>query len=456
MVIAGKYRIDDVIAEGGMGVVYKGWHLLLEHPIAVKVVRADYTHHAEAAARFVNEAKACAQLHGIHAIHVLDLGRIENGPPMMVLEYLEGFDLRRKLTSQGALSLGVTIDYALQSCEALAEVHSQGLVHRDLKPENLFITQLPDGTELLKLIDFGISKRLGSTERSLTQQGYGFGSPDYMAPEQMSTPDQVDERADIWSMGVILFELLTNSVPFRGETVQAKCAKVMCDEPIALRSIRPDLPVQLERVIFRCLKKTPDERCANVGELARELVLFAEEQYVQTLGRVRALFGNATPKDESSLSLAIDQPATEQSWPTDMTPLPPDDLPRKVERGVPMQPLWPMSLLLAALTAIVILVVAIRNPGELQRSADYLRDKALPVAERGAQMIAGSVAQATRDVTERTRRVLGGIRQGMPSNVRTRARMLVPMRNVQNRFAVPASIAVPGAPSSSDALTQVK
>lgn len=455
-VIAGKYRIDDVIAEGGMGVVYKGWHLLLEHPIAVKVVRPEYMHHAEAAARFVNEAKTCAQLHGIHATHVLDLGRIENGPPMMVLEYLEGFDLRRLLSRQGPLSLGSTIDYVLQACEALAEVHSQGLVHRDLKPENLVITQLPDGTELLKLIDFGIAKRLGSPERSLTQQGYGFGSPDYMAPEQMSNPEQVDARADIWSMGVILFELLTNSVPFRGETVQAKCANVICDEPIALRSIRPELPVQLERVVFRCIRKAPEERYRDVGELARELVLFAEEAYSQTLGRVRALFGDNTPREESPVLAALGQVAMDPGRATDMTPVPPEDLPRKADLRVPMQPLWPISLSVAALTLVALLIVAFRRPAELQRGTDYLWETALPNAQIAAQDLAAAVARTMWTVTERAAQAVDSVRNGQPLTSRTsRARLLVPMIDVQNRFAVPTSVEPPGLSASPAELGKV-
>ncbi len=167
-IIGQRFRVDDVIAEGGMGVVYKGWHLGLEQPIAIKVMRAEYAHCPDAVARFLNEARASAQLHGIHTPHVLDIGRIEDGPPLMILEYLEGQDLRAVLSSNGPLPLSRAVKFIVQACEAVSEAHTSNIVHRDLKPENLFITPVPDGTEILKVIDFGISKRLDSSVRSIT------------------------------------------------------------------------------------------------------------------------------------------------------------------------------------------------------------------------------------------------------------------------------------------------
>ena len=227
-VIGRKFRLEEQIAEGGMGIVYRGWHVVLDQPIAIKVVRPEYAHHPEAVARFLNEARAIARLRGVHFARVLDIGRIENGPPYMVLDYLEGRDLRALLETEGPLELERAVNYVLQACEAMAEAHAIGVIHRDLKPENFFLSELPQlsesrGNELLKVLDFGIAKRLAVEGRSYTLRGQGLGSPNFMAPEQISAPDKTDARADIWSLGVVLFELLTNQVPFAGETLPVTC-----------------------------------------------------------------------------------------------------------------------------------------------------------------------------------------------------------------------------------------
>ncbi|MGC4092803.1 MAG: serine/threonine-protein kinase [Polyangiaceae bacterium] len=272
----GKYRIDRLIAEGGMGVVYEGYHLVLEHRIAVKVVRPEFANHPEAVARFLDEARAIARLRGSHIAHVFDTGRTEWDAPYMVLEYLDGSDLRAVLEHDGPLSIGRAVDYLLQICDAVAEAHAAGLVHRDLKPENLFVTREASGRDCLKVIDFGISKRLGGG-RSLTRQGQHLGSPLYMAPEQMSEPDQVDERADIWSMGVVLYELLSNSVPFNGSNLATACMQVLNAEPVALRALRAEIPAELEQVVMRCLAKNKGLRFGSVAELRADLEPFAEE-----------------------------------------------------------------------------------------------------------------------------------------------------------------------------------
>lgn len=388
-VIGRKYRIDQVIAEGGMGIVYKGWHLVLQHPIAIKVVRPEFAFHPEAAARFVNEARASAQLHSIHAAHVLDLGRIDHGPPVMVLEYLEGSDLRNILAAEGKLSLSRAVDYVLQVCEAMAEAHAQGIVHRDIKPENLILSRVPDGTEIVKVIDFGISKRIDSKGRSYTRS-QSFGSPDYMAPEQMSTPERVDTRSDIWSIGIVLFELLTNGVPFRGETVHATCANVMCDEPIPLRSLRPDAPVAIEYIILRCLQKNPDQRYPSVRALARELAPFASPEWSQTDGRVHRMLTASDPVLESPSSsmrlLSLDEP--------DERPrLTPARQPEPGDLRVPMQPLWPHLLSLAAIVGLITVLVASRSLERVMSETSGLTRSSVAV---GAEKVRAGITAATR------------------------------------------------------------
>ena len=281
-VIAQRYRIDSVLAEGGMGIIYRGWHLTLCQPIAIKVVRPELLKNAEAVSRFLNEARAMASLHSVNVAQVLDVGRIRGDTLYMVLEYLEGQDLRTLLDSEGALPLGRAADYVMQACAAMQEVHALGIIHRDLKPENLFLANVKDGRKVLKVIDFGISKRLDENEsRSFTEPDRSLGSPQYMPPEQISTPDHVDGRADIWSLGVVLFELLTNALPFKAHNMTATCARVLCGEPNSLRQLRPDLPEELYAIVRRCLEKNPKDRFADMAALAQALAPYADSTHAR-------------------------------------------------------------------------------------------------------------------------------------------------------------------------------
>lgn len=276
-VIAQRYRVDDIIAEGGMGIVYKGWHLTLDQPIAIKVVRPEYVDNAEAVSRFLNEARAVAALRAVNVAQVLDVGRIKGGVLYMVMEYLEGADLRDVLDREGRpFSIERAVDVVRQACAAMQEAHAAGIVHRDLKPENIFLARLADGREVVKVIDFGVSKRPSvSNGRSFTEAGRSLGSPHYMAPEQISTPEAVDGRADVWSLGVVLFELLTNALPFDAETTAATCAQVLCSEAPIVASLRSDVPPALSAVVARCLHKDPAERFASALDLSEALAPFA-------------------------------------------------------------------------------------------------------------------------------------------------------------------------------------
>jgi serine/threonine-protein kinase len=277
-VVAGKYRIERLLGEGGMGWVVVAMHLHLEQRVALKFMReALVSDSTEAGPRFLREARAAARIQSEHVARVSDFGTFENGAPYLVMEYLEGQDLESLLNSQGALSIELAVGYAMQACEGLAEAHAAGIVHRDLKPANLFLARRSDGSVRVKLLDFGISKlaaATGAPEVRMTSTQALMGSPLYMAPEQMRSSKNVDGRADIWSMGVILYEMLAGRPPFDGETLPMVCARIMTESATPLRDIKPDMPPALEAVVMRCLEKDPQQRYADVPALARALAEF--------------------------------------------------------------------------------------------------------------------------------------------------------------------------------------
>jgi len=276
--IAGRYRLDKRLAEGGMGIVYAGWHVTLDQPVAIKVIQKDLINNAEAVKRFIEEARALAQLRGPHVAQVLDAG-IEDGTPFIVMELLKGRDLRTLLGEQERMPVTLAVQLVREACEAVSEAHAKGIVHRDLKPENLFLAEAEHGGSLLKVIDFGISARQGA-DGGYDQDAPGPGSPEYMAPEQLlrgaagDSTSSVDHRADIWSLGIVLYELLTGNVPFSGETPHAICSAVVAAPPPSLRRVRPEVPLALEAVVLRCLHKSPGQRFSDAQELAHALSAF--------------------------------------------------------------------------------------------------------------------------------------------------------------------------------------
>ena len=196
----------------------------------------------------------------------MDVARCEDGTPFMVLEFLQGSDLRQ-LLENGPLPIARATALVLQAADAIAEAHANGLIHRDLKPDNLFLTQDPHGCDVLKVIDFGISKSLVNKSKYKTRSENYLGSPQYMSPEQICSARSVDERTDIWALGVVLYELLTGCAPFYGATLPAVCASVLKQAPVPARKLRKDIPVELERIIRTCLSKSPKRRFASANDL---------------------------------------------------------------------------------------------------------------------------------------------------------------------------------------------
>jgi eukaryotic-like serine/threonine-protein kinase len=306
-IVGGRYSLEQLVAEGGMALVYRGRHLELDQVVAIKLVRPELAFDAEATARFLNEARTIAKLKGPHVARVLDSGCSEPGRPFMVLEYLEGSDLRKLLDVNSNLPVDSAVSLVLEAAEALAEAHAAGIVHRDIKPENLFLAKNADGSVGLKVLDFGICKRQTEGSRSFTLQGRTLGSPHYMSPEQITSPNEVDSRVDIWALGVVLYELLTGYQPFVGDTLSSLCAEVVHSEPRKnLRRENPEVPVALEKAVLRCLSKDPNERFATVVELAAAIAPFATRG-IDACTRIRRMAGceNAiVPRSITPLSLS--------------------------------------------------------------------------------------------------------------------------------------------------------
>lgn len=294
--IAEKYRFDCTLGSGGMGLVLRATHVDLNRPVAIKVVRREFLGDEEIVARMLAEAQMAASLRSEHVARVLDLGRLDSGAPYIVFEYLEGRDLAALLDERGALAPELAVEFLLHACDALAEAHRAGIVHRDLKPDNLFLTERPDGAPILKVLDFGVSKKLSARDRRavLTNPLQLIGSPYYMAPEQMRTGSIADARADVWALGVVLYELCTGRTPFSADSVPGVCAMVLDEDPPAPSRFAPQLPRGLERIILRCLRKHPERRYQNVTELASALVHFGPAHARPYAERISRVFSSAS------------------------------------------------------------------------------------------------------------------------------------------------------------------
>jgi eukaryotic-like serine/threonine-protein kinase len=296
-VLASKYRVERVLGIGGMGAVVAARHLDLGELRALKFMLPKVAAEEEASKRFLREARAAARLKSEHVATIHDVGRLNGGEPYMVMEYLEGDDLASVLKNRGRLPIDEAIDLTLQALSGLAEAHSLGIVHRDLKPPNLFVSEGSDGLARLKVLDFGVSKLIGPVdvpELSMTKTNAMLGSPHYMSPEQMECTRDVDGRTDIWSIGVLLYEMVTGKVPFDAPSITALTVLVVNKEPESPRVKRPEISRALERVIVRCLAKNPDDRYATVAELARDLVPFAAARgrlLAESIGRVADVRG---------------------------------------------------------------------------------------------------------------------------------------------------------------------
>ncbi len=282
----GKYVVDRVIGSGGMGLVVAARHEALNEIVAIKLLRPKAAGDKIHSERFAREARSMIKIKSEHVVRVLDAGTLDSGAPYIVMEYLVGRDLAQLLREQGPMNCQRASDLMLQVCEAVANAHAVGVVHRDLKPSNFFVTQRPDGSTLVKVLDFGISKAVGSdtfVDPNLTETQAVFGSPTYMSPEQIRSAKHVDHRSDVWSLGVGLYELTTGKLPFAADNVAGLLASIVADPPYYPRGFAPQLPPEFEDLLLTALAKDPAQRIQSVADLAFRLAPFTS-QNVETHG----------------------------------------------------------------------------------------------------------------------------------------------------------------------------
>jgi serine/threonine protein kinase len=295
IVIGGKYRAERVVARGGMGVILRARHMRLGHRVAIKLLDRGFSD-----ARWTLEAASAARLIGEHVVRMVDADEMPDGTPYLVMEWLDGIDLATLIEREGPITPARAVDYVLQTLAALAEAHVLGIVHRDVKPSNLFLAKRAEGREIIKLLDFGVSKLSDPGAMSRTATGAVVGTPLFMAPEQLLSAKQADPRSDLWSIGVVLYNLISGALPFEAETATALAASFasIAHRPRPLSEVLPGVDPRLESVVHRCLERDPALRFQGAHELARALAPFALASALGSAARVLATGARAIDGDE--------------------------------------------------------------------------------------------------------------------------------------------------------------
>jgi serine/threonine-protein kinase len=287
-ILAGKFRVEQVLGAGGMGVVVAATHLQLEQRVALKFLLPEAAKNPNIVQRFEREARAASRIKSQHVARVSDVGVMPDGAPYMVMEFLEGEDLAQRLARLGRLGLPEAVDHLLQACEALVEAHHAGIIHRDLKPANLFLARQPGGNAIVKVLDFGIAKLLGQV---MTVANAAMGTFTYMAPEQWEDARDVDARADLWALGITLYELLTGETPYRAETVPELWHEVKLGPTPSVEGKVPYPAPPVDAILARCLAKKPADRYPDIASFCRALAPLGTRQAVRSMERIDTFSG---------------------------------------------------------------------------------------------------------------------------------------------------------------------
>ncbi len=327
--LAGKYRIERLLGQGGMGVVVAAWHTELEQRVAIKYLHEAALMDRTLVERFDREARAAVKIKGRHVARVSDVGKLANGSPYMVMEFLEGRDVQKLLSDEGAQPIGRAVDIVLEACEAIAEAHACGIVHRDLKPANLFLAEQADGSVEVKVLVLVISKNLSagadpaaSVAGALTTATAVLGSPMYMSPEQLTSTAKVDTRTDIWSLGIILYELLVGTAPFYTGSL-AEVWSAILGSPVPSPATRRDgLPEALVDAVMKALTRSIEQRIHTVADFAVAIGPFGTGEASRSIERAKR-FGRGPVRTASSPSMPVIAPTTSALAETASAPPPP-------------------------------------------------------------------------------------------------------------------------------------
>jgi tRNA A-37 threonylcarbamoyl transferase component Bud32 len=357
--LAGKYRIDERLNEGGMGTVYRGTHVLMEKTVAIKVLRPALAADEKIVARFSREARAASRISHPNALSVTDFGEDENGNVFLVMEFLSGKTLKQLIRDGGPLPLTRVVDITRQVGDALNAAHAQGVIHRDLKSDNIMLVDTMSGDHA-KVLDFGIAKineAEGGADTGLTAPNLVIGTPQYMSPEQCAQNAEIDARSDIYSLGVILYEMLVGHVPFSGESPTMVMVKHLQEPVPSVLEEREDLPASVGRVVARAMAKVPDNRYQSVAELVEDL----------TIASGMTIFGVAPAGATNASMPARSDDADEVTVVRRMEE--PIVTPRRAPVTVPVQPVAPpapaassfnpLTVLIPAAVALIVVFAAI-------------------------------------------------------------------------------------------------
>ncbi|MGE5788303.1 MAG: serine/threonine-protein kinase [Myxococcales bacterium] len=296
-----KYQIKSVIGTGGIGYVISAVNTGLDEPVALKFLRPEFVSNGEAVHRFMTEARLASKIQNPHVTRVLDVCTTPEHGPFIVMDLLVGRDLNQVLQEKGPLPTETAVNYLLEACEGLAAAHARDVLHRDVKPDNLFLARQPHGPDIIKILDFGISKlQLNHTgadaELSPFRTITALGSPSYMSPEQIRADPNIDARTDVWSLGCVLYELLAGEHAFNAPTLMQICAVVLERPAPSIRTHAPGVPAEIDLIIQRCLEKDPDLRYPSVTELAAALSPFASSAARGAVERCSVILGQPVPE----------------------------------------------------------------------------------------------------------------------------------------------------------------
>ncbi|MFH1434077.1 MAG: serine/threonine-protein kinase [Pseudomonadota bacterium] len=412
-ILDGKYSIESLLGEGGMGAVFVARHTVIGRRVAIKVLHPHFAGDHEVVARFVREAKATVIIAHENIIEVTDVGRTDEGYPYLVMQLLEGETLAQRLDKEGKLSCDEARSICVQILSALGVAHAKGIVHRDLKPENIFLTTISGKRDFVKILDFGISKFIESVQgvqAGMTRTGSILGTPHYMAPEQ-ARGEKVDHRIDIYAVGVMLYQMTTGRLPYDAPNTNALLLKIMIAEAVPPRKICPEIPRDMDAVILKSTARSPDERFFSAPEFLAHLERCSKSAAFPSAGSrptTADATGGSSGHDAKNMLPAFEHPSH-------FLPRPPTTLSMSAdEKGTTIHAGGRMKATVAALAAVIVMGFAIPVAVLLVLSGKASKPEDLPAVSLKTDVVpvdednpAGAAAAASPNETNAGRESIG-------------------------------------------------